>query len=146
MPRVPHSRDIERQAARELANMLYQDHLQKIKRSEEAEKRKVIEQSLKNLNTWGWVECPYSEYKGQGFIQVDPSKSEIQVIKGSMFWIGVCPNGKKVYVNIFVKKFQEPDGSILWMPDVIYMNEDDFRIWFNGEGNENAKRNKNINP
>jgi hypothetical protein len=142
MPRIPHSRDIEKMAAKELANMLYQDEILKRKRSVDAEKKKTVQQALENLNTYGWVECPYPEYKDAGLMQTDPSKGETRVIKGSMFWIGECPNGKKVYVNIFVKRSAEADGSIIWMPDVVYMNEEDFQHWLNGEVGENDKTDK----
>jgi len=133
MPRIPHSRDIKNMAAKELAAMIYDDDKKARKRAEEAQKKRELEKSLTNLNTYGWVECPYPEYKGQGLMQVDPSKAETKVIKGSLFWIGECPNGRKVYVNVFLKRFVEPDLSIVWMPDVIYMSEEDFQRWLNGE-------------
>jgi|GEM_PF-5294802 len=148
MPRIPHSRDIKNMAAKELAAMIYDDEKKARKRAEEAQKKRELQKSLSNLNTYGWVECPYAEYKDQGLIQVDPSKAETKIIKGSLFWIGVCPNGKKVYVNVFLKKSVEPDLSVIWMPDVIYMSEEDFQRWLNGEPSTTSqedRKDENIN-
>jgi len=133
MPKIPHTSEIRRMAAKDLARMLYDDEIKTRKRVEEAQKRKELQKSLTNLNTYGWVECPYPEYKDQGLMQVDVSKAETKIIKGSLFWIGECPNGKKVYVNIYLKKSVEPDLSVIWMPEVIYMSEEDFQRWLNGE-------------
>ena len=144
MPRIPHSRDIKNMAAKELAKMLYEDEMKARKRSEDLQKRKELQRALTNLNTYGWVECPYPEFKEQGLIQVDPSKAEIKVINGSLFWIGECPNGKKVYVNIFLKKFVEPDLSVVWMPDVIYMSEEEFQHWKQGNAFREEKKIENI--
>jgi len=148
MPRIPHSRDIKNMAAKELAAMIYDDEKKARKRAEEAQKKRELQKSLSNLNTYGWVECPYAEYKDQGLIQVDPSKAETKIIKGSLFWIGVCPNGKKVYVNVFLKKSVELDLSVIWMPDVIYMTEEDFQRWLNGEPSkpsQEERKDENIN-
>jgi len=149
MPKIPHTSEIRRMAAKDLARMLYEDEMKTKKRMEEAQKRKELQKSLTNLNTYGWVECPYPEYKGQGLMQVDPSKAETKIIKGSLFWIGVCPNGKKVYVNIYLKKSVEPDLSVIWMPEVIYMSEEDFQRWLNGEPArvpESVGNDETINP
>jgi len=148
MPKIPHTSEIRRMAAKDLARMLYDDEIKTRKRVEEAQKRKELQKSLSNLNTYGWVECPYPEYKDQGLMQVDVSKAETKVIKGSLFWIGVCPNGKKVYVNIYLKKSVEPDLSVIWMPEVIYMSEEDFQRWLNGEPSTTSQekgKDENIN-
>jgi len=148
MPKIPHTSEIRRMAAKNLARMLYDDEIKTRKRVEEAQKRKELQKSLSNLNTYGWVECPYPEYKDQGLMQVDVSKAETKIIKGSLFWIGVCPNGKKVYVNIFLKKSVEPDLSVIWIPDVIYMSEEDFQRWLNGEPSTTSQekgKDENIN-
>jgi len=147
MPRITHSREIEKMAAKELAQMLYEDEKKKKKRVEEAVKRREIRRLIDDLNKNGWIRCPYQEY-GDGLVHIDTSDAELKVIKGSLFWIGTCPNGRKVYLNIYLEKFTEPDLSVVWMARGKIMSEEDFQRWLNGEPSgtsQEERKDENIN-
>jgi len=143
MPRITHSREIEKMAAKELAQMLYEDEKRKRKNAEDIAKRKEIKRLIDDLNKNGWIRCPYQEYGGE-LVHIDTSDAEVKVINGSLFWIGTCPNGKKVYLNIYLEKFVEPDLSVLWFARGKIMNEEEFQRWKQGNAFREEKKIENI--
>ncbi len=142
MARYP--REVTREAARELARMLYADEKKKESNRENAERKNALAQALKNLNTYGWVLCPYT---GE-YVQTDPSKGRTETINGSLFWINEC-DGKPVYVNIHLKRHRDVDGTMSYIIDVDYLSEEEMQRWLKGEpirSVEENRKDESINP
>ncbi len=138
MPGRRYPREITREAAKELARMLYEDEKRLRMVRENQEKRKVIAEALNNLNSYGWVLCPYT---GE-YVQTDPKKAEVKIINGALFWINEC-NGKKVYVNIYLDRYSDPTGMGGYIAGVNYLTEEEMDNWLHGKAIGSRVRTEN---
>lgn len=95
---------MRRDIAKFYAEMMYSDDRKRYDEEVEDYRKKLIQQSLKNIKDKVPHVCPYCNERQ--WFQGEQHREE--TIKGKFYWICPCPNCKReVYLNLFTVRFME---------------------------------------